>query len=773
MCAGGAWRRVQGMNKRIRPILFTVCSTATVLAACTTSAMAATASETKTVPGTYTFVVPAGVQHLSVELTGASGGMDAGANGCVPRLGGELKGTVSVTPGAHLVLTVGSAGGDASGTYGGAAGQPAGGPGGDVGNAGGFGGGGGGGYSQLSEGSGVIARVGGGGGCGGSADGTYGDGGNADGHGQNGSSASGGASGDTGGAPGEDAPSSLGTGLTGGVGRFGGDGSYAPQLGGGGGGGGWGGGGGGGGTDVGYGIAGGGGGGSAFVNNQLVSVEASGTSTAAGDGSIEISWTMPGTPVGALFSPWWGVVSNETILQTGSPAPWSYTVPADGVITSWAYESGPDAPTAVEFKVGRGAAGHGGGYAIVGETGTSSSPGSNQVDTVPARIPVRAGDVLGASIYGSSDVGLVPFGTGAVATSGDQQPDFGAATYTPFPITVGWDIESGTGGAPGTVDGAVLPIEAFVEPDADHDGFGDISQDQCPGLPGSAHGCPLYDLGVSVATPSGSYRVGDTLHYLITVSNGGPDPSPPATLTDDPGAGATVVSADPSNGSCSTGARISCALEPLAAGAAATVAVTLRATSAGSISNVAAIAAPAVPAAAGAGDRNPGNDAQTSAINILPAPSGETASPTAPGGSPTSGSNPGASASPHGGLTPAVSFAGVALRLRGPILVAGTRARLSLASDLSAAGTLTLTSRARVVHGRRIRLAQAAYSVHGGQVTAMTVRLDRRALRLLRAHRRLPVLVVLRSHDAAGASATVTQSAVLAPATKRLSAAAA
>jgi hypothetical protein len=33
--------------------------------------------------------------------------------------------------------------------------------------------------------------------------------------------------------------------------------------------------------------------------------------------------------------------------------------------------------------------------------------------------------------------------------------------------------------------------QATIEPDADHDGFGDETQDKCPGMPGPAQGCPV------------------------------------------------------------------------------------------------------------------------------------------------------------------------------------------------------------------------------------------------------------------------------------------
>ena len=47
-------------------------------------------------------------------------------------------------------------------------------------------------------------------------------------------------------------------------------------------------------------------------------------------------------------------------------------------------------------------------------------------------------------------------------------------------------------GSPATstdTSGEIL-LQARIEPDADHDGFGDETQDACPGRMGSLSGCP-------------------------------------------------------------------------------------------------------------------------------------------------------------------------------------------------------------------------------------------------------------------------------------------
>ena len=41
----------------------------------------------------------------------------------------------------------------------------------------------------------------------------------------------------------------------------------------------------------------------------------------------------------------------------------------------------------------------------------------------------------------------------------------------------------------GTFGGQIVPLNADLEPDADGDGYGDESQDQCPGESGPSSGC--------------------------------------------------------------------------------------------------------------------------------------------------------------------------------------------------------------------------------------------------------------------------------------------
>jgi hypothetical protein len=312
---------------------------------------AASTTYSDPVAGPQSFVVPAGVCSITVDATGAQGGLEAfsSADGGP---GGRTVATIPVTPGETLQIDVGGRGGDGEGASddsvsadnvvdgavsaaavfaGGAGGINGGGAGGSSSDGGGGGGGGASDVRQAAGGSGcvpcpapgtastgtgladrvVVAGGGGGvatfssggagtGGAGGGASGATpdGDGGNGDAQapavaavgGKAGTTSAGGAGGmgSTDGINDETAGSgSDGISGTGGAGG----GLLDANGGGGGGGGGYFGGGGGGGVTSGEGSAGGGGGGSSFAAADATGVTFT-PGVGMGDGAVTLSWTV-------------------------------------------------------------------------------------------------------------------------------------------------------------------------------------------------------------------------------------------------------------------------------------------------------------------------------------------------------------------------------------------------------------------------------------------------------------------------------------------------
>ena len=166
----------------------------------------------------------------------------------------------------------------------------------------------------------------------------------------------------------------------------------------------------------------------------------------------------------------------------GDPLP--LAAPSSGVITKWTMNSQVPATFQQTLKVVRKTGPE--TVLIVGESLGTIAPGTTSFDT---RIPVQAGDLLG--LYGTSEktggetIGNVfcelP-GTGEVPIGAILGGGSGPGTSSPFVL-----IEAEAG----------FPVTAVLEPDADNDGFGDETQDQCPQSAATQGPCPV----INVAKP--------------------------------------------------------------------------------------------------------------------------------------------------------------------------------------------------------------------------------------------------------------------------------
>lgn len=164
------------------------------------------------------------------------------------------------------------------------------------------------------------------------------------------------------------------------------------------------------------------------------------------------------TDMGGTFVPSSGS-AGVTFFQTASPGS-SYAAPSNGVITQWSFRA-DGSPPSLKLKVVRSAGG--GNYRVVGESALTSQVPS-QLNTHLTRIPVQTGDVIGLYVALAGPMAY---------TQGPGNAFFGLMGLAGDP-------------APGTTDGSIdegqfpLDVAARLEPDADGDGFGDESQDNCP-----------------------------------------------------------------------------------------------------------------------------------------------------------------------------------------------------------------------------------------------------------------------------------------------------
>jgi hypothetical protein len=166
----------------------------------------------------------------------------------------------------------------------------------------------------------------------------------------------------------------------------------------------------------------------------------------------------------------------DTFVQTGVQAGHSYTVPSPGVITSWRFEHDNVVVPGLKLKVARSADALVNGSTQVGLRIVAESVAGpqtpNEIDAYPVRISVQQGDEIG--MYA---------GGGGCGSSTSSTPDTYAVNSSDVPPSnQGTAFDKKTGGK--------FPVEATLEADIDLDGFGDETQDGCPGVSGPVNGCP-------------------------------------------------------------------------------------------------------------------------------------------------------------------------------------------------------------------------------------------------------------------------------------------
>jgi hypothetical protein len=138
--------------------------------------------------------------------------------------------------------------------------------------------------------------------------------------------------------------------------------------------------------------------------------------------------------------------------------------PISGVITRWRVR---DASGSVRLRVLRKELSGQWSGVRTGDTATAGSPG---VLGFGARLPIAAGQYIGVDLLGAASLGARN-GTGAQHTF------------------VGGGLPDGDTRLPSSTGAGEYLFNATIEPDNDHDGFGDETQDDCPGSPGPRNGC--------------------------------------------------------------------------------------------------------------------------------------------------------------------------------------------------------------------------------------------------------------------------------------------
>ncbi|MEO7197139.1 MAG: hypothetical protein ABIZ50_01565 [Solirubrobacterales bacterium] len=158
-------------------------------------------------------------------------------------------------------------------------------------------------------------------------------------------------------------------------------------------------------------------------------------------------------------------LAPRTFLQT---SPSQYVMPFNGVITAWSHQGGTTPPQ-LKLVIGRAAGGN--NFLIVGSS-SPQTPAASVPNTFATRISVLAGDVIGFTLL--SDGKCSAFADPSYqwrSFNGDATPG----------ATVGFSDPS---------PGIQFDVSALLEADADNDGFGDETQDQCPTVASTQGACP-------------------------------------------------------------------------------------------------------------------------------------------------------------------------------------------------------------------------------------------------------------------------------------------
>jgi hypothetical protein len=184
------------------------------------------------------------------------------------------------------------------------------------------------------------------------------------------------------------------------------------------------------------------------------------------------------------------------VVQVSTATPGQYVVPAGGgVVTSWSMSAraGGSGGGQVVFWTPA----SGGTYAVVAKS-TLQPLTPSMVNTFPARIPVPEGALLG--LHHSGTQACVTTAPGNLAAYAAYDPDTAPGPMAP----------SGSGAY-------LTNITATIESDADGDGYGDVTQDQCPQSAQTQAACVYPDTKVTKKPDKQTFERKPKIKFKSTV----------------------------------------------------------------------------------------------------------------------------------------------------------------------------------------------------------------------------------------------------------------
>jgi hypothetical protein len=236
----------------------------------------------------------------------------------------------------------------------------------------------------------------------------------------------------------------------------------------------------------------------AIALTSLLAVPLAAPAATAGSSARAVVVTLGQIPAapqpcgGGTASVW----TQHTVGAGGVP----YTVPGAGVITSFSNAAAATGGNVRFVLLGPGA---GATDRVILAYSALVPEAANVVNTFPVRIPAPAGSSIG-----------IFFDTNGMACAGPPTGD-------PSDVLLGKIIDptlSTAYTAPSAITGRRLDLTAVWEPDADHDGFGDVSQDLCPQSALTQAACPAPDTTVTKAPKKRSSQRKAKIVFSSTVA---------------------------------------------------------------------------------------------------------------------------------------------------------------------------------------------------------------------------------------------------------------
>jgi hypothetical protein len=191
--------------------------------------------------------------------------------------------------------------------------------------------------------------------------------------------------------------------------------------------------------------------------------------------------------------------SAFTLFMSAESGPPSFTIPSNGVLTTWSHLANATPGSARLVVVGPSAVP---GHRTVLGTSALQPVAVNALNSFPTRIPVTAGTAIAlqTTVPGMACVGATVVGDAVAGAAAPYDP----ATNVDLPNSV-------------AQAGIRINVAAVLEPDADGDGYGDVSQDACPVSAQTQAVCPAPDTKIKKQPPRVGHNRFVTIKFKSTV----------------------------------------------------------------------------------------------------------------------------------------------------------------------------------------------------------------------------------------------------------------